>query len=257
MSDHPKQAVQAQFGRQASWYTVSAFHRQSESLAELLRLAAPFSEARALDVATGTGFTGLALAPRCRKVVGLDLTLSMVREARRLAADRGVSNFVSCLGDAEALPFNDNTFDIATCRVAAHHFPDFPRALAEAARVVKVGGRVILDDTCAPEDPELARLMNEWELRRDPSHVANRTPTQLKELMERSGLVVDAATMTQVPLEFGDWVRRGGISQSDVTALRASFLGAPDDARAAFRIRLEGDDLRFAWDEIVILGIKR
>ena len=85
MSDNAKQAVQAQFGRRASWYVVSSVHQQSEGLDALVRLAAPLPEHRALDIATGTGFTALALAPRCRTVIGVDLTLGMVREARRLA----------------------------------------------------------------------------------------------------------------------------------------------------------------------------
>jgi len=257
MSDEAKRTVRTQFGRQASWYTTSAVHRDSSSLAEVVRLSAPFPTARALDIATGTGFTGLALAPRCRQVVGVDLTPGMVREARRLAADGGVLNFLLCLGDAEALPFPDRTFDIVTCRQAAHHFPDFHRALAEMGRVAKTGGRVVLDDTCAPENPALATLMNEWELRRDPSHVANRPPSELVALLERTGLRVDATVMAHVTLEFGEWVRRSGVPEPEATALRASFLEASGDARAAFQIRLEGDRLTFAWDEVVILGVKR
>ncbi|HKV43918.1 MAG TPA: methyltransferase domain-containing protein [bacterium] len=257
MSDDAKHAVRAQFGRQAPRYAVSAFHSHSEGLGELLRLAAPTSEARALDVATGTGFTALALAPRVDRVVGLDLTLGMVREARRLAADRGVFNLTLCLGDAEALPFRSRAFDIVTCRVAAHHFPDLPGALAEMARVVKTGGRVVLDDTCAPEIAELARLMNEWELRRDRSHVANHPPSRLRAMLEQSGLGVRAATMIHVPQEFGDWVERSGIPMGEAAELRERMRGAPPEARAAFRIRVDGDQLHFAWDEIVILAIKQ
>jgi ubiquinone/menaquinone biosynthesis C-methylase UbiE len=257
MTKDPKQAVQAQFGRQASWYVVSSVHQQSDGLAELLRLAAPFSGARALDIATGTGFTALALAPQCRHVVGVDLTFGMVCEARRAAADRGVSNLVFCLGDAETLPFRDGAFDIAACRFAAHHFPDLPRALAEMARVVKVGGRVILEDTCAPESPDLEALMNEWERRRDPSHRADHPPSRLQALVEAVGLRVEGTSMADVPQEFEDWVRRGGVPPSEVGALREGFLHAPREAREAFRIRMEDRDLHFAWPEVVILGVKR
>ena len=257
MSDERKQAVQAQFGRQASWYGVSEVHRESAGLAEVIRLAAPFSGARALDIATGTGFTALAVAPRCRRVIGLDLTLGMVNEARRLAGERGASNVVFCLGDAEAVPFRDHTFDIVTCRHASHHFPHLAGAFAEMARVVQPGGGVILVDTCAPETPELADLMNEWEKKRDPSHVANRPPSRLRAMLEQCGLTVDAATMTHVPLEFHDWVRRSGISPDDAAALRASFLEASPEARSVFRIEHTDGDLRFAWPELVVLATKR
>lgn len=257
MSGDSKRAAQAQFGRQASWYTVSSVHRQAAGLAEVVRLAAPFPEALALDLATGTGFTALALAPQCRRGIALDLTLGMVREARRLAGARGVANLQFCLGDVEAVPFADGTFDLVTCRLAAHHFPDIRKAIAEMARVVKRGGRVVLDDTCAPEAPDLAALMNAWEVRRDPSHVADQPPSRLRALMEGCGLAVEAATTSRIPQEFDDWIRRSGVPAQEAAALRASFLTAPEAARAAFRIEAGDGELRFAWEEIILLGIKR
>ena len=258
MSENAKQAVQDQFGRQASWYVTSSVHQQSEGLDALVRLAAPLPAHRALDIATGTGFTALALAPRCATVIGVDLTYGMVREARRLAEQRRVSNLSLCLGDAEALPFQSNTFDIVACRHAAHHFADLARGLQEMTRVVKVGGRLVLEDTCAPEEPALASRMNEWEHRRDPSHRENRPPSRLRQMLEAAGLRVEADALGLVQQTFGDWARRAGVPQPDADALRASFLGAPPEARAAFRIRVEADGtLHFAWNEIVILGVKR
>lgn len=256
MSDETKRAVRSQFDRQASWYTVSRVHRHSEGLAALLRLASPTPRDRALDIATGTGFTALALAPHCKEVVGVDLTAGMVREARALREARGASNLRFCLGDAEALPFRDGAFDLVACRHASHHFPHLPAALAEMARVAGSGGRVVLDDTCAPEDPELAALMNEWERRRDPSHVANHPPSLLAAMLEESGVRVVETVMTRVPLEFDDWVRRSGAPERDAMALREQFLRAAPEAVRAFHIVAEDRDVRFAWDEIVILGIK-
>ena len=255
MRGKSKQAVQAQFGRQASWYVVSSVHQRSDGLDALLRLAAPRPTDRALDIATGTGFT--ALAPQCREIVGMDLTFGMVREARRLAAQRQVSNLTLCLGDAEALPFQSNTFDVVACRHAAHHFADLDRGLREMTRVVKVGGRVVLEDTCAPEAPTLASQMNEWERRRDRSHRENRPPSRLRQMLEAAGLRVETDTLGLVQQTFGDWVRRAGVPQPEADALRASFLSASSEVRAAFRIRLEADGtLHFAWNEVVILGVK-
>jgi len=257
VSADSKRAVQAQFGRQASWYTVSSVHRQAAGLTEMIRLASPFPQALALDLATGTGFAAHAIAPRCRRVIGLDLTLGMVLQARRLAGERGVANVQFCLGDVEAVPFSDSTFDLVTCRLAAHHFPDLPGAISEMARVVKRGGRVVLDDTCAPEVPELAALMNEWEMRRDPSHVADHPPSRLRALLEGLGLAVEAATTSHIPQEFDDWVRRSGIPAQEAAALRTSFLTAPAEARTAFRIETKDGEVHFAWPEIILLGIKR
>src|SRR5205807_9926890 len=102
-----------------------------------------------------------------------------------------------------------------------------------------------------------AGVRDGWWPQREPSHVAEGPSGALGALVVRSGLRVDASVMTEVPLEFADWVQRSGVAAVEAAALRASVLGAATDARSAFRIRLEGDTLRFAWDEIVLLGVKR
>jgi ubiquinone/menaquinone biosynthesis C-methylase UbiE len=252
-----KRAVQSQFGKQASWYTVSARHEQSPGLALLLRLAAPAPADRALDVATGTGFTSFALAERCRNVVALDFTEGMVREAEGLRRERSLANVAFCLGDAEAMPFRDGAFDLVACRYASHHFPNVAHAIAEMARVTRRGGRVVVDDTCAPEDAALDDLMNRWELRRDGSHVRNVPPSRMRALFEAAGLAVQAAEETAIPQHFAEWARRGGMAPEAAAALLAEFVNASPTARAVFQIRPENDDLAFSWPEAVVLGVKR
>jgi len=252
-----KKAVQSQFGRQAGWYTVSRRHEQSSGLEILKRLAAPAATDRVLDVATGTGFTAFAMAERARGVVALDFTAGMVREARGLRDERGLANVTFCLGDAEALPFRNDVFDLVVCRYASHHFPNLQRAIAEMTRVARPGGRVVIDDTCAPEDPALDDLMNRWEVRRDRSHVLNMPPSRLRALFEAAGLAVGAVEKTAIPQHFAEWARRAGMSETDTAALRAEFVNASPEARAEFLIKAENDDLAFAWGEAVVLGVKR
>jgi ubiquinone/menaquinone biosynthesis C-methylase UbiE len=252
-----KKAVQSQFGRQAGWYTVSRRHEQSSGLEILTRLAAPSATDRTLDVATGTGFTAFAMAAQCRSVVALDFTAGMVREARALRDQRGAGNVTFCLGDAEALPFRGGVFDLVVCRYASHHFPNLSHALAEMVRVTRRGGRVVVDDTCAPEDPALDDLMNRWELRRDGSHVRNIPPSRLRAMFESAGLTVRAVEKTAIPQHFVEWARRGGMSPAATAALREEFVTASPEARAEFQIKPENDDLAFAWGEAVVLGVKR
>lgn len=252
-----KKAVQSQFGRQAEWYTVSRRHEQSPGLEILKRLAAPAPDDRVLDVATGTGFTAFAMAERARSVVAVDFTAGMVRQARALRDDRHLTNVTFCLGDAEALPFRTSVFDLVVCRYASHHFPNVAHAIGEMVRVVRPGGRVVLEDTTAPEDPALDELMNRWEAIRDGSHVRNVPPSELRALFAAAGLDVGAVEQTAIPQHFNEWARRGGMSETDTGALRREFVGASPDARAEFEIRPEDGDLAFSWGEAVVLGVKR
>ena len=252
-----KKAVQSQFGRQAEWYTVSRRHEQSPGLEILKRLAAPAAGDRVLDVATGTGFTAFAMAERARSVVAVDFTAGMVRQARGLRDERHLTNVTFCLGDAEALPFRTGAFDLVVCRYASHHFPNVVHAIGEMVRVVRPGGRVVVEDTTAPEDPALDELMNRWEVIRDRSHVRNVPPSGLRALFAAAGLDVGAVERTAIPQHFSEWTRRGGMSEADTEALRSEFVNASPAARAEFAIRPEDGDLAFSWGEAVVLGVKR
>ena len=98
-----------------------------------------------LDVACGTGdLVALALARRAR-VVGIDFAAGMLR----IAARRGMAAHV-VRGDALALPLSDASVDAVTCAFALRNFVAIPPFLAEAARVLRDGGRMALLEVATP-----------------------------------------------------------------------------------------------------------
>jgi SAM-dependent methyltransferase len=114
----------------------------------VLRLA-PRAGERVLDVATGTGWAARLCAARGAAVTGLDLHADLIDAAAALAADARLS-IAFQVGDAEALPFDDESFDavISTYGVMFCARPDL--AAKEIARVTKKGGRLALN-TWAPD----------------------------------------------------------------------------------------------------------
>jgi ubiquinone/menaquinone biosynthesis C-methylase UbiE len=196
--------VRARFAPVAQNYSRSSFHAGRRGLEEVVELAEPRPGELALDVATGTGNAAFALAGAGARVFGLDLTPEMLAEARRVAGERGITPVDWVLGDAEALPFPRDSFDIYMVRAAPHHFPDLARALAEAARVLKPGGRACFID-CAP--PAAARdVLHEVEVLRDPSHVLSRTVDEWIELVAGAGLVVERADQREVDWDHDGWM---------------------------------------------------
>src|SRR5215472_3919683 len=156
--------VRDSFRNVAANYAKSSFHTSASRLQEVLDLADPQPGDLCLDVATGTGNTAFALAPYVARVVGVDLTREMLNEACRIAAARELRNLDWVIGDAMALPFQDDTFDLYAVRAAPHHFTDIDRFLAEAHRVLKPDHAAVLVD-CAPPMP--ARdVLHEVEVRR-------------------------------------------------------------------------------------------
>ena len=196
--------VRDSFSRVAANYSKSTFHASSVRLQEVLELARPKPGDLVLDVATGTGNTGLALAPYTRRVIGLDLTREMLNEARRIASERGIKNADWVIGDAAHLPFQDETFDIYVVRAAPHHFPDIDAFLAEAYRVLKPDRDAAFVD-CAPPIP--ARdVLQEVELRRDPSHILSLTVEEWVVRLERAGFEVEMATARELDWNFEEWM---------------------------------------------------
>lgn len=106
-------------------------------LLELLQLQGHES---VLDVGGGTGRVAAAVAGRCRQVVVLDPCEPMLRRAPSHPSVRTV------LGQAQALPFADGRFDVVLCVDALHHVKDAAATVEEANRVLRPGGRVLLQE---------------------------------------------------------------------------------------------------------------
>lgn len=117
---------------------------------------------RALDCCTGTGDLALALADRVTRsgaVVGVDFSPRMVALAREKAARRGAPATFE-VADALELPFRDDAFDAATVAFGIRNVADLDRCLAEMARVVRPGGRVVVLEITTPA--RLRRFYGLW-----------------------------------------------------------------------------------------------
>src|SRR5580693_2151338 len=102
-----------------------------------------------LDVACGAGGPALRIAATTGcSVVGIDVHEQAVTTASSLAAQRGLAERVEfrSIDAAGPLPFSDASFDAITCIDAINHFSDRPRVIAEWARLLKVGGRLLFTD---------------------------------------------------------------------------------------------------------------
>jgi ubiquinone/menaquinone biosynthesis C-methylase UbiE len=166
----PRSHSSERFGRFAERYVASATHASGDDLDLLLQIAAPQPDWSALDIATGGGHTALKLAPHLRAVIAADIALPMLDKAREFHTSKTQSNITYIGCDAEALPFPAHAFDLVTCRIAPHHFPHAERFVMDAARVLKPGGRLIVQDHLLPDDRKAAAYIESFERLRDLSH---------------------------------------------------------------------------------------
>lgn len=256
-TEQVKARVRETFGRAAEAYVVSPGHAGGDDLRRLVELAEPQVTDHALDVSTGGGHVALALAPHVASVTASDLTPRMLEAARAFLTSRGVANAAFVVADAEHLPFLDASFDLVTVRIAPHHYADVRAAVREMARVLRPGGRLIIIDNIAPEDARLDALANEWEKRRDPSHVREYTATEWRAFLAEAELEVAHVETGRKAHDFAPWVERVRMPDAERTALERDMLAAGEDVRAYFEIREEAGRVISWTTEYVILRAER
>jgi demethylmenaquinone methyltransferase/2-methoxy-6-polyprenyl-1,4-benzoquinol methylase len=156
--------VRAMFDRIAGFYdvmntvmTAGLHHRWRARAADLAALGEGDS---ALDVACGTGDLAIELSRRVGaggSVIGSDFAEEMLERARAKAPALQWE-----WGNALDLPYASNRFDAATVGFGARNFSDLDRGLAEMARVVKPGGRVVVLEITTPRRPPLSTFYSLW-----------------------------------------------------------------------------------------------
>lgn len=250
-------AVADRFSAVAGQYATSE-QRSGADLDAVVAAVAPIDADLVIDVATGPGTTALALARVARRVIGTDVSEGMVATASERAREAGLANVAFVVADAEHPPAEPGTVDALTCRIAAHHFPDVPAWLAACARVLRPGGRLVLLDSEAPDDPEVAAFLETMEIRRDPTHVHAFRADEWCALITAADFTVVATDHFPKPKAFEAWLARGGVGPAEQDEVRRLVAGAPDAVRAALHIELDdrGAPVRFADDKVLVVATR-
>jgi ubiquinone/menaquinone biosynthesis C-methylase UbiE len=238
-----------QFGPQAAAYVTSAVHAQGEDLDQLARIACEHRGERGLDLGCGGGHVSFHVAPHLAEVVAYDLSPEMLEAVAETAAERGLRNIVTRAGRAEALPFDDGSFDLVFSRYSAHHWSDFEAGLREARRVLRPGGYAAFADVAAPADAAGDTFLQTIELLRDPSHVRNRSAAEWTAMLRAAGFVPARPTTRRLRLDFSAWIARMRTPQPHVDAIRSLQSLTSVDLKRAFELEPDGT---FTIDTITI-----
>jgi SAM-dependent methyltransferase len=182
----------------AEAYRTSAVHAAGEDLDLTVEWCEPGPGVTAIDVATGGGHVARRLREAGATVVTVDPAPGMQADTT---------------APAEDLPFADSSFDVAVCRLAAHHFADVIAAVKEMARVAR-HRVVICDNTFVSEASE------EADRTRDPSHVRNYSVAEWHSFFELAGLEVADERYLERPLEIQPWLDRAQTPVADQARVR-------------------------------------
>lgn len=130
---------------------------------KVVKMASATHPQKILDVATGTGDLAIALAKKMpdAKITGFDLSAGMLAEGRKKISEKKWDHRIEMIqGDAENMPFEDNSFDVVTVAFGVRNFETLQKGLDEIYRVLKPGGTFIILEFSQPEGFPMKQLYN-------------------------------------------------------------------------------------------------
>ena len=228
-----KSLSKARYTQFADGYVTSQTHARGSDLDRLLAHRPARSRTGTRSISPPVAATPpLRFAPHVAHIIASDLTPRMLQKARQFISEQnGVTNVNFQLADAENLPFERDRFHLVTCRIAPHHFPDVPRFLRQCARVLRAGGLLILQDQVLPADAAAARLVEDFERLRDPSHNRAFNAAEWEALCRAAGFTVEHSEQYIKRHDFLPWARRQGNDAATIARLIALLNTAPPLAR--------------------------
>jgi ubiquinone/menaquinone biosynthesis C-methylase UbiE len=201
------------WSQRADAFRESPTHREGPDLDRVVEWCEPGPDVKVLDVATGGGHVARRLREEGCTVVTVDSAPGMKPDV---------------VAPAEQLPFEGGSVDVVVCRIAAHHFTDVRRAVAEMARV---SGRllVIEDNVYRGEHVEEAERL------RDPSHVRSYSEDEWKELVTDAGFEVEQIEHFPRQQSFDAWLARVETPPEAADQIRALLSGEIEDGMLRLR----------------------
>ena len=202
------------WSQRAEAFRESPTHREGPDLDLLVEWCEPGPEVKVLDVATGGGHVARRLRQEGCTVVTVDPAPGMKADV---------------VAPADHLPFADGAFDVVTCRIAPHHFPDIRAAVQEMARVSN--SLLVIEDNVYRGDQ-----VEEAERLRDPTHVRCYSEGEWKELVTGAGFEVEQVEHFDRRQSFEAWLAR--VDATPTAAVRIRELLADDiDGEGMVKLR--------------------
>ena len=236
-----------QFDRTAENYSKDNLFANGSDLDIILKQTHPNPTTNALDVATGAGHVAIKIAPFAKKIHAIDITPKMIILQENLKS-KNIHNVNVSVMHVDSLKFADDSFDVVTCRFAAHHFTDVKNFLSETKRVLKPKGKLILADIIAPSSKQMGNFVNEINKLRDHTHVKEFSESEWESMFLQYGFTVLSKHENPLKHDLKDWFNRAKTSDEDQRKILDKFKNSPD---AQTQFQVDSQITSFVEDSVI------
>ncbi len=198
-----------------------------------------------LDLACGTGDPSRGIAARYPnvEVVGIDITKTRIRQGKEWALEDDLANIHWVVGDVDNLPFRESLFSTVTCVGAFQHFPNPLNTLCEAARILKLGGRLVLSTVLMPDDQEGYDFINNLSRLGVKGCLGYPSKTELERMLKAGGF--------RYRLILQDEENTALIGEKVAEAARAATL----ELQQRFKMKIKEKKVFFNYPNILVTAV--
>jgi ubiquinone/menaquinone biosynthesis C-methylase UbiE len=225
---------------------------KQDFLNKMIDVCEPQPSWAVLDVGTGPGIIASEVVKHTESVVGVDLSPEMIESAEQKHGS--TANLSFRVGNAEALDFPDNTFDLVTARMVFHHVGDVFRGAGEVWRVLKPGGLFVLCEGVPPDHLTRQRYEDIFKLKEERHTFSE---ADLINLFDHAGfedILVRPFFMRQVSLN--NWLANGALEPAVIEEIRRLHTDADDHFKRVYRLNERDGDVFMDWKFIFVRGRK-
>ncbi|MBI5036233.1 methyltransferase domain-containing protein [Candidatus Micrarchaeota archaeon] len=243
-----EEVVKAHFDQRAKVFETGHYVRDKDKLDKIVEFAGLGGIRTALEIGIGTGAVAREIKTKVKELHGLDISVGMLEKASEvLPRNRLV------VGDAQNLPFLDNSFEFVYWRSLITHVPQYRKCIEEAYRVSKT--KALLIEPTLP-DEESANWFFDLNRLRDDTHTCFFTVEEFVEWVEETGLKnVEVETMQQT-VEVTNWLEAGNAPAGLKEKVLEFCRNAPVDVKKAVSMRFAEDDASFELKWAMVRGEK-
>ncbi|MBN2406076.1 MAG: methyltransferase domain-containing protein [Elusimicrobia bacterium] len=243
-----KKVESSYWKKRAKDYNKLSWTRKHEFMDAMIRFCRPRKTDIALDLGSGTGAVTQHLADNVGLVMGVDISEDMIMQAL-------TNNNVMCqLMNAEELKLPDNFFDLVTARMVFHHIEKMDRAMGEARRVLKKGGRMVICEGVPPHPSVKKRYMEIFKIKEKRHTFLIEDLVGLFKKAKFKSIKVKEYIMKNVSMQ--NWLNNSGLQYGACRKIENLHICADENFKKVYNMKITRDDIIMDWKFVFVSGEK-